>query len=125
MSPERLARVQTGWERFAGPARVAWEEHRRHCSGIARHYHQHVEEGFTQVARKWYGITDAHLQPEYTGPPASRTPFLEMDEAFVGTSPALPPLDSSLCARLRCDMAAHSRCSDSEPVCVRVLPVCD
>eukprot|EP01051_Picozoa_sp_SAG22_P020272 SAG22_NODE_4034_length_1414_cov_2.077567_2_plen_345_part_00 len=97
LSPERLARVQAAWAQFAGPARAAWEEHKRHCHGIARHYHDQVEEGWTQVARKWYGITDECLQPDYYGsapPPMVETSsgsnvwhngkgFLEVDEAFI------------------------------------------
>lgn len=42
MSPDRIARVQASWERFAGPAREAWLENKSHCSGLARHYHANV-----------------------------------------------------------------------------------
>lgn len=53
----------------------------RPTSGIARHYHDRVEDGWEQVARKWYGITDfAHVMPDYGGGP---TDFLTIDEAFI------------------------------------------
>ena len=56
-----------------------------------------MEDGWTQVARKWYGITDAHLQPEHYGAPAGGSvetapgsnvwrdgkDFLEVDQAFM------------------------------------------
>jgi hypothetical protein len=81
MSPERVARVQAGWARFAPAAHEAWEEHRQHSHGIKRHYFDTVEAGWGQVARKWYGVTDAHLQPP--GDNVPKQPFLEMDESFV------------------------------------------
>ena len=54
--------------------------------------HDEVEEGWTQVARKWYGITDAHLQPDYydTSPDhvvGKGKGFLEVDEAFMDGEP--------------------------------------
>eukprot|EP01048_Picozoa_sp_COSAG05_P009090 COSAG05_NODE_724_length_7726_cov_2.123771_3_plen_599_part_00 len=82
LPPDRLARVQAAWERFAGPGREAWEEHRRHCGPtIKRHYHESVEDGWQQVARKWYGITD--FDTSLPNKPRQTTPFIEMDEAFV------------------------------------------
>jgi hypothetical protein len=111
LPPERLTRVQAAWGRFAGPAREAWEEHKRHCHGIARHYHDQVEEGWTQVARKWYGVTDEHLQPDHYGtapPPMVETVpgsniwhngkgFLEADEAFIDVVRCCLSFSLSLC----------------------------
>ena len=56
----------------------AWEEAKEHCSGIARHYFQRADEGWSIVARKWYG-------PELrsAGPGSPSVPFFESDPAFV------------------------------------------
>eukprot|EP01051_Picozoa_sp_SAG22_P006247 SAG22_NODE_402_length_11035_cov_6.315929_10_plen_339_part_00 len=78
MSPDRVARVQAAWERLAGPSREAWLEHRSHCSGIARHSHARVEDGWKNVARKWYGVTDVF---RLSG--GEDVPFLEADDAFI------------------------------------------
>ena len=78
MSPDRVARVQAAWEHLAGPAREAWLEHKSHCSGVARHSHASVENGWFNVARKWYGVTDAS---RLSGGPDVN--FLEADEAFI------------------------------------------
>ena len=78
MSPDRVARVQAAWEHLAGPAREAWLEHKSHCSGVARHSHASVENGWFNVACKWYGVTDAS---RLSGGPDVN--FLEADEAFI------------------------------------------
>ena len=56
MAPDRLARVQGAWESFAGPAREAWVEHKKHCHGIARHYHDVPTPGKTSMSYKSFSL---------------------------------------------------------------------